>query len=46
VARAPGEPPAEPPQQVLLLATLRDDLLRGAGRQPDRKLKLDFSWLQ
>src|SRR2546422_2308406 len=36
-ARAPGEATEEPPQQLLLLATLRGDLLRGAGK-PRRRL--------
>src|SRR5437867_667668 len=36
-ARAPGEASVELPQQLLLLATLRGDLLRGAGK-PRRRL--------
>src|SRR2546428_6114606 len=36
-AGGPGEATEEPPQQLLLLATLRGDLLRGAGK-PRRRL--------
>src|SRR3989442_10381018 len=36
-ARAPGQAPLELPEQLLLLATLRRDLLRGAG-EPRRRL--------
>src|SRR5207245_4905227 len=36
-ARAPVEATEEPPQQLLLLATLRGELLRGAGK-PRRRL--------
>src|SRR2546425_9033272 len=36
-SRAPGQAPVELPEQLLLLATLRGDLLRGAG-EPRRRL--------
>src|SRR5262245_60935458 len=37
-ARAPGKAPVEPPQQLLLLATLRGNFLRGASK-PRRRLR-------